>query len=160
MEEQSNMAHKANRSTFDVIVVEDDNTYLSFWKRFLDEMGITNYTLISNPYKARELLIKAGCRLLISDINMPDVNGYELTKVAHEHSPNCEIILTTAYSPNLSRFDFGACPFHLLHKPFSNLEELTKLIKHLVGGDSSMDDISEDSFSENEEFPQVTEWKL
>ncbi len=154
------MAHEVSKSTYDVIVVEDDNTYLSFWKRFLDDLGIINYTLISNPYKARELLIKSGCRLLISDINMPDVNGYELAKVGREHTPDCEIILTTAYSPNLSRFDLGLCPFHLLHKPFSNLDELAKLVKHLVKGETSMDDISEDSFSENEEFPQVTEWKL
>ncbi|MFH1829325.1 MAG: response regulator [Pseudomonadota bacterium] len=154
------MAHTTGKSTFDVMVVEDDNTYLSFWKRFLNDMGITNYTLITNPYKAKDLLIKGGCRLLISDINLPDINGYELAKVAHEHSVDCEVILTTAYLANLSRFDIGTCSFHLLYKPFSNLEELAKLIKLLTGGDVSMEDMSEDSFSENEDFPMVTEWKL
>ncbi len=154
------MAHAMGKSTFDVIVVEDDNTYLQFWKRFLEKLGITDYTLISNPYKARDLLMRGGCKLLISDVNMQDINGYDLAKTAIEGRSGCQVILTTAYAANLSRFDLGSFPFHLLYKPFQNLEELAKLVKHLVGGDSSMDDISEDSFSENEEFPMVTEWKL
>lgn len=154
------MAHAMGKSTFDVIVVEDDNTYLQFWKRFLDDLGIDDYVLITNPYKARDLLIKGGCKLLISDVNMPDINGYELAKIAIETRPECAVIMTTAYSANLSRFDLGSFPFHLLYKPFSNLEELAKLVKHLVKGETSMDDISEDSWSENEDFPMVTEWKL
>lgn len=154
------MAHAVSKSTFDVIVVEDDKTYLQFWKRFLEELGIGNFTLVSNPYKAKEMLMRGDCRLLISDINMPDINGYDLAKTAVESTPDCSVILTTAYSANLSRFDLGKHPFHLLYKPFSKLDELAKLIKYLIGSEVSMDDISEDSFSENEEFPMVTEWKL
>lgn len=154
------MAHALGKSTFDVIVVEDDDTYLQFWKRFLEDLGVTDYALITNPYKAKEMLIRGGCRLLISDVNMPDVNGYDLARIAIENHPSCQVILTTAYSANLSCFDLGSFPFHLLYKPFQNLEDLAKLVKHLLGQESSLDDISEDSFSENEEFPMVTEWKL
>lgn len=154
------MAHALRKAAFDVIVVEDDDTYLQFWKRFLEELGVTSFTLVHNPYKAREMLANGGCRLLISDINLPDINGYDLAKIATEHRPECSVILTTAYAAHLSRFDLGKCPFHLLYKPFSNLEELAKLVKHLLGWEVSLDDISEDSFSENDEFPMITEWKL
>lgn len=154
------MAHALRKAAFDVIVVEDDETYLQFWKRFLEALGVTSFALVKNPYKAKEMLCKGGCRLLISDINLPDINGYDLAKIVTEHRADCSVILTTAYTAHLSRFDLGNCPFHLLYKPFSNLDELAKLVKHLLGWDVSMDDISEDSFSENDEFPMVTEWKL
>ena len=154
------MAHALGKSTFDVIVVEDDKTYLQFWKRFLEDLGITDYILITNSYKARDILTKGSCKLLISDVNMQDINGYDLAKSAIENNCSCSVILTTAYSANLSRFDLGNFPFHLLYKPFSNLTELAKLIRHLVKGETSLDDISEDSWSENEDFPAVTEWKL
>ncbi len=154
------MGQQAYDAPVAVIVVEDDRTFLSFWKRFLEKIGVRDYRLISNPYEAKELIQQQGAQLLISDITLKGINGYELAKLARERSPKCRVILTTAYSANLSRFDLASLAFHLLPKPYTNLAELEKLIRHLIAGDEHFDDISEDSFSENEEYPQVTEWKL
>ena len=154
------MARALYKARVDVIVVEDDPIFLSFWKRFLENLGITDYELISNPYEAKARLERIDCNLLISDVNMQGINGYELAKIAIEKNPTCSVILTTAYGVNLSRFDLENTPFHLLHKPYTDLGELAKFIKHLLAGDTSFDDISEDSWSENEDYPQITEWKL
>jgi len=154
------MGRNGAKTCVQVIVVEDDRTFLSFWGRFLEEMEIFDYQLVSNPVAADALLEKVECKLLISDINMPTVNGYELAKSARERSPACAVILTTAYGVNLSRFDIGTSSFHIVYKPYNDLNELAKLIRHLLAGDTTFDDISEDSFSENEDIPTVTEWKL
>ena len=143
-----------------VIVVEDDHTFLSFWKRFLEKIGVHDYRLFTNAYEAREVIQTRGVMLLISDITLTGMNGYELARIAREICPKCRVILTTAYSANLSRFNLNACAFHLVPKPYNDLNELEKLIRHLLAGDEHFDDLSEDSFSENEDFPMVTEWKL
>ncbi|MFA4974740.1 MAG: response regulator [bacterium] len=154
------MAHSAKKSTVEVIVVEDDSTFLSFWKRFLEAMGISDYLLIDNPYEAKEVLARIDCRLLISDINMHGINGYELAKLACDFNPGCSVVLTTAYNANLKHFDLKSYSFHLLFKPYNDIGELNKLIRHLLKGENSFDDLSEDSWSENEDYPQVIEWKL
>ena len=154
------MAHAASKAAVEVIVVEDDTTFLSFWKRFLEGIGIYDYILVSNPYEAKETLSRVSCKLLISDINMRGINGYELAKLACDFNTECRVILTTAYGANLKRFGLKNCSFHLLYKPYNDIGELTKLIRHLIAGESSFDDLSEDSWSENEDYPEVIEWKL
>ncbi len=143
-----------------ILIVEDDPTFGSFWTRLFDEMGINNVTLVTDPLEALKHLDKGSFTLLISDVVMPHVNGYEIAKYACKKDPSIKIVLTTGYSTDLSRFDLTGCSFHLLHKPYSNIAEIKKLITHLVNGENVFEDASEDSFSENEDYPFVTEWKL
>lgn len=143
-----------------VLVVEDDPTFGSFWVRLFEELDIKNVTLVTDPLEALKHLDRTSFTLLISDVVMPHVNGYEIAKYACKKDPGIEIVLTTGYSTDLSRFDLTGCRFHLLHKPYSNIAEIKKLIVHLLKGENVFEDASEDSFSENEDYPFVTEWKL
>lgn len=143
-----------------VVVVEDDPTFLKFWGRIMDEIGVKNYRLFSDSDEALAYLKEAPCSLLISDVIMTKINGYDLARKALKLYPGCNVILTTAYSTDLSRFLLADQRFHLLHKPYTDLAALKRFIKHIINGDTSFDDISEDSFSKNEDFPQVMEWKL
>ena len=107
------------------------------------------------------LLEEVPCQVLNSDIVMPGAYGYELARIACRRNPACRMVLTTGYGTDLSRFDLSDCRFHLLHKPYTDLGALKVFLRHLLGDEEpSFDDISEDSFSENEDYPQVTEWKL
>jgi len=143
-----------------VIVVEDDPTMLFFWERILREVGAIDYELYSDPIQAKARLEQEPFSLLISDIVMPDVYGYELARIACRRNPACNVLLTTGYGIDLSRFDLSDCRFHLLHKPYTDLTALKRFVAHLLRGDRYFDDLSEDSSSENEDYPQVTEWRL
>jgi len=83
-----------------------------------------------------------------------------LAGIALSACKQCRIILTTAYRAELSRFHLPHKKFHILYKPYSDLEELKKLLMHLIENDSNYEDMSEDSFSENEDFPEIIEWKF
>ncbi len=145
----------------EILIVEDDSTFLSFWGRLLKDLGVRGFELVSTPKEAQDAILSHRYRLIVSDINMPGINGYELAKLACNINPDSRIILTTAYSTDLSRFDLENCQFHLLHKPYLNISDLKKFIQHMLDGDDSFDDLSEDSFSEsNEDYPDVMEWKL
>jgi DNA-binding NtrC family response regulator len=143
-----------------VLIVEDDPTFGSFWVRLFMELGVTNYTLLSDPVVAMRLLEHEDFDLLISDVIMPRMNGYELAKFASRHNPKMTILLTTGYRIDLSHFDLEGCRFHILRKPYENISEIKKLIIHLLNGEDVFEDASDDSVSENEDYPLVTEWKL
>lgn len=143
-----------------VLIVENDPTFGSFWARLFDELGIHDYKLISDPLHAMKILSRTRFTLLISDVVLPHVNGYELAKYARNKYPDIEIVLTTGYSTDLSRFDLTGCRFHLLHKPYADISEIKKLIAHILKGENVFEDQSEDSFSENDDYPQIIEWKL
>lgn len=143
-----------------VVVVEDDSTMLCLWNRILKDVGVTDCEYFSNPLEALSLLEKIPCQLLISDIVMPDAYGYELAKIASHRNPACQVILTTAYGTELSRFDLSDCRFHLLHKPYTDVTALKRFLVHLLNGDATCDDLASESSSENEDYPQITEWKL
>ena len=143
-----------------VLVVEDDPTFRSFWTRLFDDMGVHNYVILANSDEAIHHLDQGNFTLLISDVVMPHLNGYDIAKYACKNMPDIQIVLTTGYSTDLSRFDLKDCRFHLLHKPYCNIGEIKKLISHLLNGEDVFGDASEDSFSENEDYPLVTEWRL
>jgi len=143
-----------------VLVVDDDPAYISLWKRILPEIGIMKFIATTNPKEAWKILTSNPCKTLISDIIMPGLCGYELAELARSKNSNCKIILTTGFGADLSRFDLKESNFHILHKPYSNLDELKRFLLHVVTGEESMESFSEDSFSENSDYPQVVEWKL
>lgn len=143
-----------------VLVVEDEPSFLSLWKRILDDLGVTNYTLCQNAVEAKKMIETESYELIISDVIMPKISGYDLAKTAIIHNPHCNVVLTTAYSANLSRFDLSDCRFHLLYKPYTDITAIKRFITYLLENDLTFDEMSEDSFSENEYYPQVIEWKL
>ncbi|MBI4125864.1 MAG: response regulator [Deltaproteobacteria bacterium] len=143
-----------------VMVVEDDPTFLQFWRRLLNELQIDGVELVSDADKAAKMLAASPYTLLISDVILPSRNGFELAELARKHHPEIEVLLTTAYGAKLKHFSLDEHRFHLLHKPYTNLAELKRLVTHLVAGEDVFSDASEDSFSDNEDYPEVTEWKL
>ncbi|MFH0799887.1 MAG: response regulator [Pseudomonadota bacterium] len=154
------MGNAKHRLEGKIVVVEDDPTFLSFWGRMLQDLGLKDFELFSDAAEAGLLLEEVPVGLLISDVVMPSRNGYELARIASRRNPGCNIILTTAYATDLSRFELAGCRFQLLHKPYTDLAALRRFIMHIIDGDVEFDDISEDSSSENEDYPGVTEWRL
>lgn len=143
-----------------VLVVEDDPTYLHLWKRIAKDLGVRNFFGVAKPEKATQLLAKQPIDLLVSDIVMPTINGYDLAKAARKKYPKIEILLTTGYSTDLSRFDLAGLKCHLLHKPYHNLENIYRFFSRLLNDEDVFAGMEEDSFSNNEDCPEITEWTL
>lgn len=143
-----------------ILVVEDDPTYLHLWKRIFEDMDVKNHWSVETPEKAKTILEKNQPDLLISDCILPGISGYDLAKLAREKYPNIEVLLTTGYQTDLSRFDLVGLKCHLLHKPYHNLKDVMSLLKKLINKENVFTDADEDSFSENSDFPEITEWIL
>lgn len=143
-----------------VLIVEDDPTYRHLWKRIINDLGVQNFWSVQTPDKAKAILEKGKPDLLISDVVLPGISGYDLAKLARKKYPAMEILLTTGYQTDLSRFDLEGLKCHLLHKPYHNLKDVVMLLKHLLNKENAFAGMDEDSFSDNEDFPEITEWTL
>ncbi|HEX3673802.1 MAG TPA: response regulator [Rhizomicrobium sp.] len=71
-------------------------------------------------------------RLLISDIKMPRLGGYELAEAALALRPALKILLMTGYAQDPSPAFVQSAGIPTLHKPFE-LERLSHLAGELLG---------------------------
>ncbi len=70
--------------------------------------------------------------LLISDIKMPQMNGYELAELGLTLMPGLKVLLLTGYSENPSPEKLRQADIRILHKPF-DLEQLCAVAQDMLG---------------------------
>jgi two-component system chemotaxis response regulator CheY len=118
-----------------ILVTEDSSTMRSFLTATIEAMG--GYTVVeaTNGFDALRLLPREQVDLIITDINMPDINGLELISYVR-NNPNYRSIPLFIISTESSEKDrergmaLGADEY--LVKPFLP-ERLQKLITAYIG---------------------------
>lgn len=79
----------------DILIVDDDACYLHLLSSIL-RLERFNVAVASHGFGALELLENESIALLITDFDMPGMNGLELASCAREHYPDMTIIMVTA----------------------------------------------------------------
>ncbi len=74
-----------------VLVVDDSRLARNHIKRVLQNLGIQHLTEAEDGQQAIALLNKTMFDLVVTDFNMPEVNGQELTHYIREHSQQSHI---------------------------------------------------------------------
>lgn len=98
-----------------------------------DSLKKAGYSVESfgNPVVALEYFDKNGADLLITDIRMPDLTGFEVLEKVKQIRPETEVVMMTAYGTIQSAVDAmkkGA--FDYITKPFST-DQLLMIVKKL-----------------------------
>ncbi|HEY9633203.1 MAG TPA: response regulator [Coleofasciculaceae cyanobacterium] len=115
-----------------IMVVDDEvDVQLLFTQKFRREIkaGKIKFHFAFSGHEALEYLNSQddGCVVLIlSDINMPGMNGLELLKIIKDSFPQLKVYMITAYGDEQNyqvAMDYGADDY--LHKPveFDKLKE-------------------------------------
>lgn len=78
-----------------ILVVDDEPSIRELLSHFLEEQGY-ECLVAENGDRARELLGRYPCDLVISDIRMPKVTGIDLLDHVHQAYPELPVILITA----------------------------------------------------------------
>lgn len=83
---------------FNVLLVEDETDIREIFTNLL-KLLFKNVYVAANGLEAVEVLKEEKeINLLITDINMPKMNGYDLIKFVKENFSSLPIIVTTAYA--------------------------------------------------------------
>ena len=132
-----------NKSAARILVVDDDSRLLSL---LTDTLGAIGYTA-EDAKGAKEALAKLAeskFHLIISDIKMPEMDGFSLLERIRENYPGLPVIFITG----LPQTDIlhSVNPEGILSKPFriSNLEDLIEqALEPKKTDDSKLNRISE-----------------
>jgi CheY-like chemotaxis protein len=107
-----------------VLVVDDDPLVLDVTAQMLEELGC-EVVMTTNPCLALALLAGNGFEILITDINMPEMSGYELAERARRECHNLGVML-------LSGRETDGHGFPMIRKPFLQ-EDLVRTMEQTVG---------------------------
>lgn len=114
-----------------ILVVEDDERVAVLLKRGLEESGY-QVTLANDGEMGAQLVRSNIFDLIISDIVLPKVSGFELTRIIRQLHPDVPILMLTALGSTddkLVGFDAGANDYMV--KPF-DFRELNARINVLL----------------------------
>ncbi|MGL5314451.1 MAG: response regulator transcription factor [Peptostreptococcaceae bacterium] len=78
-----------------ILIVEDDKTLSQLFYTVLSKHGFNSF-IAFNGIEAFEVLDNKHIDLIISDIMMPKMDGYEFTKCIREINPDIPILMITA----------------------------------------------------------------
>lgn len=117
--------------THNILLVEDE-------KKLADTLGAGltehnyNVAVAYNGQEGKNLFMNSEYDLIMLDINLPYINGYELCKIIRQKDKNIPIILITALNfieNKIQGFDLGADDY--ISKPFE-FRELHARVKSLL----------------------------
>jgi len=114
-----------------VLIVDDELHTREICCDFLEE-GQFKVESASNGKEALEILSKKNFQILLSDIQMPEMDGIDLLKESRRLYPEMDVILMTAYGglpTAIEAIRFGA--YDYINKPF-NLTEVAIIAKKAI----------------------------
>jgi DNA-binding NtrC family response regulator len=112
-----------------ILIVDDDINILELVQRHLQAMDYYTYKAVSVK-EAVTILKDTAIDLLVTDLKMPEVDGFQLIQYAAERFPKMPILVVTGYpSLNKSLDTLTSGVVDYLVKPFTR-EELKTAVTH------------------------------
>jgi CheY-like chemotaxis protein len=116
-----------------ILIVDDEKAILNCLREMLSFIGL-DVALASSGYEALNLFHTDSFNLVLTDLEMPDMNGWELALRIKEKWPHIPVVLITGAE---ERFVMErvkeSCVDYVLFKPFA-LWEIQKMLKILLEG--------------------------
>ena len=116
-----------------ILIVEDDYYNAEYIKEILSGVGL-NILHAENGKQAVEISMSQSIDLVLMDIRLPDIDGYEATRQIRKHKPYLKIVAQTAYAAHDEKqkaTDAGCADY--ISKPTKREALLLLLNKHLKG---------------------------
>jgi signal transduction histidine kinase/DNA-binding response OmpR family regulator len=110
-----------------ILVVDDEEDLLNVFKDLFSQRG-ENIDTVRSGEKAVEKLQNGSYEVVISDINLPGINGLEVLRVAKKENPNACVIMITGFasaSSAITALREGA--YDYITKPF-DLWEVSQIV--------------------------------
>jgi two-component system, OmpR family, copper resistance phosphate regulon response regulator CusR len=110
-----------------ILIVEDEKRLAEILKKQLEDSGFCA-DIAFDGFSGKEMIEQFQYNLVILDINLPLLNGYELCKEIRKSNSNIPIIMLTAFSTpenKITGFDLGADDY--IVKPFDYRELLARI---------------------------------
>ncbi|MEF2967126.1 response regulator [Paenibacillus sp. M1] len=116
---------------YKVLLADDELLDLEGMKRFIpwERLGMEVVEAVSNGFAACEVLNRQAVDILVTDVNMPNMSGLELARIAIDKKPNVRIIFVSGYQDFhyvKEALSLKACSYVL--KPMDDEELISSLL--------------------------------
>jgi len=121
-----------------ILIVEDEQRLADILKKQLEESGFTA-EIAYDGYVGKQLVERNNYNLIILDINLPLINGYDLCREIRKTNSKIPIIMLTAFGTSdnkIAGFDVGADDY--IVKPFDFRELLARVNVFIRRSDSNV----------------------
>ncbi len=122
-----------SKSTYAIACIDDSPTVLNAINSFLDDKSFS-VVMINDPVRALMQVVRIKPDLILLDVEMPNLDGYELCSLLRKHSlfKTTPIIMVTGNTGFLDRAKAKLVRASgYLTKPFNQSELLKMVFKHL-----------------------------
>ena len=119
-----------------ILIIEDSSTMRSLIASTIEEMSGFESVEASNGFEALKALPSQHFDMIITDLNMPDINGLEIIKFVKEHPAYKDIplvVVTTEVEEEDRRKGLALGASEYITKPFDpdNLKKVVRrILKH------------------------------
>jgi DNA-binding NtrC family response regulator len=113
-----------------ILVVDDEENARIGLSRLLAKEGFT-VDSVANGFEALNYLRQQDVNLVVTDINMPEMNGIAFLRELNKSFPNTNVIMVTAYGgveSYIEAMNLGA--FEYINKPVK-IEELKSILRKI-----------------------------
>jgi two-component system, chemotaxis family, response regulator PixG len=121
------------KSLYTIACIDDSQTVLNSIKHFLDDKTFSVVT-INDPVKALMQILRSKPDLILLDVEMPNLDGYELCSLLRKHSAfkSTPIIMVTGRTGFIDRAKAKLVRSSgYLTKPFTQSDLLKMIFKHI-----------------------------
>jgi two-component system copper resistance phosphate regulon response regulator CusR len=123
--------------SINILIIEDEQRLAEILRKQLEDSGYIT-EIANDGYIGKQLIEKNSYNLIILDINLPLINGYDLCRDIRKTNSNIPIIMLTALGTldnKVTGFDVGADDY--VTKPFDFRELLARINVFLRRSDST-----------------------
>ena len=106
-----------DRNSF-ILIVDDDNTLLKFFKIHLNKF-FSRVIVVENAKQALDAFKDKEIDLLLTDVRMPKVDGFQLMQKVRKAHPNLPILLISGEPMNKEQEELLGSADGFLTKPFT-----------------------------------------
>jgi len=124
---------RVSKGLYTIACIDDSQTVLNSIKYFLDEETFS-VVLINDPVKALMQILRSKPDLILLDVEMPHLDGYELCSLLRRHSQfkDTPIVMVTGRTGFIDRAKAKMVRSSgYLTKPFTKSELLKMVFKHI-----------------------------
>ncbi|BAZ00333.1 response regulator receiver protein [Tolypothrix tenuis PCC 7101] len=124
---------RVTKGLYTIACIDDSQTVLNSIKHFLDEETFS-VVLINDPVKALMQILRSKPDLILLDVEMPNLDGYELCSLLRRHSQfkDTPIVMVTGRTGFIDRAKAKMVRSSgYLTKPFTQSELLKMVFKHI-----------------------------
>jgi CheY-like chemotaxis protein len=132
--EKQELGSRAGR----IVLVEDDPHVRLVTQRILEHAG-HNVSAFANGMEALSFLQEAAADIVLTDLGLPDLSGWDVARSAHQWQPSIRVIIATGWGDRVAPADaHRSGVMAVLSKPLEH-HELLEAINHALHSDMSQE---------------------